>query len=153
MGFLVQGGIRGTDDIVKALAAGACTVMMGKAFCATEESAAEKRIREKEGKIVNVVYADTGKLTGKKRTHIYTINQALYRGQASASFQKKGLKPEGEEAWITVTGSAGDLIDDLHKGIRSGLTYGGARTIKELQEHASFVQVTPSYAQEAGTRL
>lgn len=146
---IADGGIRGTDDIVKALAAGACTVMMGKAFCATDQSDAEKAYRDRGGMIYSAKRRELD-VEGKLPP---TEPVARYRGQASAAFQRKGLKPEGEEAWIPVTGSAGELLDDLHKGIRSGLTYGGARTIKELQEHASFVQVTPSYAQEAGTRL
>lgn len=122
--IIADGGIRNSGDIVKSLAAGACTVMLGKMFAATRESGATKR-----------------------------AGNAFYKGQASKEFQREGLKPEGAEGWIPVSGGAKDMIDDLHAGIRSGLTYGGARTIRELQEHAIFVKVTPSCLQESGLRL
>jgi IMP dehydrogenase len=123
--------------------------MMGKAFAATKESAAEK----KEMK-VEIPYrcSQQGCLVIHPPT-VQEHTEALYRGQASAAFQREGLAPEGEEAWIPVTGSAIELLDDLHAKIKLGISYGGARTIKELQEHAEFARVTPAYLQEAGTRL
>ena len=81
---------------------------------------------------------------------------AKYRGQASADFQTEfygGLKAktvaEGIDFWAPVTGSAEDLICHLLGGIRSGMTYGGARNLKELQRKAEFVQVSPTYIQES----
>ncbi|MDN3507880.1 MAG: guanosine monophosphate reductase [Simkaniaceae bacterium] len=128
--LIADGGIRGSRDVVLALAAGASTVMIGKLFALTEESAALK----KDGK-------------------------AKYRGQASADFQKDfygGLKEktvaEGVDFWAPVSGSAERLIDELLGGIRSGMTYGGARSIKELQRKAEFVEVLPSYMVESKTR-
>ena len=128
--LIADGGIRGSRDVVLSLAAGASTVMIGKLFALTEESAAVK----KDGK-------------------------AKYRGQASADFQKDfygGLKEktvaEGVDFWAAVSGSADRLIDELLGGIRSGMTYGGARSIKELQRKAEFVEVLPSYMVESKTR-
>jgi len=135
--IIADGGIRDSGDIVKALAAGAQTVMIGKLFAATTESAAQKRA----GRVVRSI----------GRTDQEML--ALYRGQASEVFQRQGLVPEGKEGWIPVTGSAKDLMDQLEAGIKSGLTYGGARSIQELQEHATFVEVTSSFQAEAGTRL
>ena len=54
--------------------------------------------------------------------------------------------------WIPVTGNAEDLINTLSKQIKAGLTYGGARTIKELQRKAEFVRVTSTYQAESGIR-
>lgn len=131
---MADGGIRDSRDIVLALAAGASTVMIGKLFAATEESGAEKI---QQGHEV----------------------EAVYRGQASKSFQealrgglKDGTVPEGEEMLIPITGSATDLMNELLGGIRSGLTYGGARNIKELQKKAEFVEVTSTYGQESEVR-
>lgn len=138
--MIADGGIRNSGDIVKALAAGASTVMLGKLFAATTESAAEK-------KMTNM------KFIGPPAGAVIGDSIARYRGQASEYFQREGLKPEGEEGWLTVTGSAVDLMDGLEAGIKSGLTYGGARTIAELQEHATFVEVTATFQQEKGTRL
>lgn len=132
--LIADGGIRNSRDAVLALAAGASTVMVGKLFAMTEESGAPKR----------------------QGPHGL---QAKFRGQASADFQKDfygGLKEktvaEGIDFWGEVTGSANQLIGDLLGGLRSGLTYGGARNIKELQRKAEFVQVTASYMHESMPR-
>lgn len=128
--LIADGGIRGSRDVVLALAAGASTVMIGKLFALTEESSAPK----KEGK-------------------------AKFRGQASADFQNDfygGLKEktvaEGIDFWAPISGSARLLIEQLLGGLRSGLTYGGARNIKELQRKAEFVRVSSSYIHESFPR-
>jgi IMP dehydrogenase len=136
---IADGGIRDSRDVVLALAAGASSVMIGKLFACTEESAASKR------------HTGCRSNAGER--------QAKYRGLASASFQedyygevKEGTVPEGEDFWAPVTGSAKQLIDDLIGGIRSGMTYAGARDIEELQRKAKFLQVTPAYMEESGAR-
>lgn len=132
--LIADGGIRGSRDVVLALAAGASSVMIGKLFALTSESAAPKK--EIDGKLM-----------------------AKYRGQASADFQMDfygGLKEktvaEGTDFWAAVNGSAERLIQEILGGIRSGMTYGGARSIKELQRKAEFVEVTASYLHESHPR-
>lgn len=133
--LIADGGIRNSRDVVLALAAGASTVMIGKLFAITEQSAAPKRQRE-DG-----------------------IWEAKFRGQASEDFQKDyfgSLKEktvaEGIDFWAAVTGSAEAIIAALLGGLRSGLTYGGARNIKELQRKAEFVEITSSYMVESAPR-
>ena len=111
--------------------------MIGKLFAMTNESASVKRKSDK---------SPTGM-------------EAKFRGQASEDFQNDfygGLKEktvaEGIDFWAPVTGSAKQLIDQLLGGLRSGLTYGGARSIKELQRKAEFVEVTASYMHESHPR-
>ncbi|MGE5196759.1 MAG: guanosine monophosphate reductase [Anaerolineae bacterium] len=135
--LIADGGIRNSRDVVLALAAGASTVMIGKLFALTYESAAPKR----------------------KSLSIPTNLEAKFRGQASEDFQNDfygGLKDktvaEGIDFWAAVSGSAEELIDQLLGGLRSGLTYGGARSIKELQRKAEFVKVAPSYMHESNPR-
>lgn len=135
--LIADGGIRSSRDLVLALAAGASTVMIGKLFAMTKESAAPKRKSDKtpsgwEGK---------------------------YRGQASEDFQNEfygGLKQktvaEGVDFWAPVSGTAEELINTLLGGFRSGMTYGGARNIKELQRKAEFMHVTSSYIHESKPR-
>ncbi len=139
--LIADGGIRNSRDIVLALAAGASTVMIGKLFALTEESAAEKTDFRKDPRFSVVE------------------RLAKYRGQASKDFQEdfyKAMKPgtvaEGESFWAPVSGTAQELIDELLGGLRSGLTYGGARSIKELQRKAEFVEVTSNYNQESKPR-
>jgi IMP dehydrogenase len=133
--LIADGGIRSSRDVVLALAAGASSVMIGKLFALTDESAAPKK---EEG--------------GKKI--------AKYRGQASEDFQndfygqlKEKTVAEGVDFWAPVSGSSRALIEKILGGIRSGMTYGGARSIKELQRKAEFVQVFPSYVQESFPRM
>jgi len=135
--LIADGGIRSSRDVVLALAAGASSVMVGKLFALTHESAAPKREADD---------SPTG-------------FEAKYRGQASTDFQKDffgGLKQktvaEGVDFWARVRGSAKELIDELLGGIRSGMTYGGARSLKELQRKAEFVEVSPTYMSESRTR-
>jgi IMP dehydrogenase len=133
--LIADGGIRSSREIVMALAAGASSVMVGRLLACTMESAAEKR-------------------------RIDSKWQARYRGQASEEFQNEfygGLKEktvaEGVEDWCEVLGSAKEVIDKLMGGLRSGLTYGGARSIKELQRKAEFVKVGHGYTKESMPRL
>ncbi len=135
--LIADGGIRTSRDVVLALAAGASTVMIGKLMAQTLESAAPKRKTDKYP----------------------SGHEAKFRGQASADFQNEfygGLKAktvaEGIDFWGPVTGSAADLLANLLGGIRSGMTYGGARNIKELQRKAEFVQVSTSYIHESKPR-
>jgi len=135
--LIADGGIRTSRDVVLALAAGASTVMLGKMLAMTKESAAQKRKSEK---------SPTGW-------------EAKFRGQASEDFQNEfygGLKAktvaEGIDFWGPVTGSVEDLINQFLGGLRSGMTYGGARNIKELQRKAEFVRVTNSYVIESKPR-
>ena len=135
--LIADGGIRNSRDVVLALAAGASTVMIGKLFALTMESAAVKQ-------------------PNPATPHGM---EAKYRGQASRDFQEDfygGLKEktvaEGISFWAPVTGTATGLIDELLGGVRSGMTYGGARNIKELQRKAEFFEVTSTYMHESKPR-
>ncbi|NGX60162.1 MAG: Inosine-5'-monophosphate dehydrogenase [Chlamydiae bacterium] len=135
--LIADGGVRTSRDVVLALAAGASTVMMGKLFALTNESASPK----------------------KKAEDVPSGFLAKYRGQASEDFQEEfygGLKDktvaEGVDFWAPVSGSAKEMIDTLLGGLRSGLTYGGARSIKELQRKAEFVEVSSAYIKESHPR-
>lgn len=146
--IIADGGIRNSRDLVLALAAGASSAMLGKLFALTNESAAEKQEQ-------NLIPMVGKQIAGAP----YTQSIAKYRGQASEDFQNEyygGLKEktvaEGTDFWAPVSGSAQDLIDELLGGLRSGLTYGGARSIKELQRKAEFMKVTPSYGAESNPR-
>lgn len=147
--IIADGGVRGPDDIAKALAAGASCVMMGKMFALTQESAAEKLMIDSEG---NRVPAE------KEYSGDYEI-QAKYRGQASKDFQddfKGGLKPgtvaEGESFWAPVTGSVDDLLNELVGSLRSAFTYAGAKHLGEFQDKVEFRRVYPTYLNESNIR-
>ncbi len=135
--LIADGGIRSSRDLILALAAGASSVMMGKAFAMTLESPSLKRPSQKNPNQL----------------------EAKYRGQASKDFQcsfyggvKEKTAAEGIDFWGPVTGSADDLISELLGGLRSGLTFGGAKNIKELQRKAEFMEVTSNYLAESRPR-
>lgn len=127
--IIADGGIRTPGDIVKAIAFGADFVMIGSMLSGT---------RPTPGKIIEEMTAD-GK-TKKVKT---------YRGMASAEVQSDyhGTMPEWKtaEGVATTTPYREDeelIIADIIGGLRSGLTYGGSATIKELQRKLDYVVVT-----------
>ena len=133
--IIADGGIVYEKDMAIAIAAGASTVMCGKLFVQTAESASSK---------VDI----NGRLYCK------------YRGLASAEFQTDhygGLKPgtvaEGVSMDLPVLETAQELIDRFNGAFKSALTYGGARDIKEFQRKAEFVRVTNNYIPESHPRL
>lgn len=135
--LIADGGIRDSRDVVLALAAGASSVMIGKLFALTKESAAPKR----------------------ESKNVPSGLEAKYRGQASEDFQldfygalKQKTVAEGVDFWGPVSGTASQLIDKFLGGLRSGMTYGGARSIKELQRKAEFVEVSTTYMHESVPR-
>lgn len=132
--LIADGGIKSSRDVVLALAAGASTVMIGGLFSNTYESAAPKE------SIDGVIYSK-------------------YRGQASQDFQedfygvvKKGTVAEGVSFKKVCNNSASDVFHQLCGGLRSGMTYGGAKDIKELQRKAEFRLTTPNFMVESKPR-
>jgi len=111
-----DGGFKTSGDIVKALAAGASCVTLGSLLAATSEAAGdwENGFKKHMG-------------SSSKEA------QELYRDGL-----KKGVAAEGIEKLVPFQGTTEEVVAALLGGIRSGLTYSGARTIAELQEKAIF---------------
>ena len=132
--IISDGGIRNSGDITKALAAGASSVMIGSLFGGTDESPGKTLVKN-----------------GKK--------YKMYRGMASfyASLGRKYREagpqvvdsddlndyvPEGVEAMVPYNGSVVEIIRQMAGGLRSGLSYCGAKTITEMQKNAEFIKIT-----------
>ena len=116
--IIADGGIRGSADCVKALAAGASSVMIGGLFANTKEAAGD----------------------GKYRGQASADFQNEYYGQV-----KEGTVPEGITRLFSPTRHAKEVIDELLGGIRSGMTYNGSSSLEELQRKAQFIRVTGNY--------
>ena len=131
--IVADGGIRNSGDIVKALAAGADAVMCGSLFAGTTESPGET-LTDRDG-----------------------FTWKTYRGMASKEAQVdwkgKYSSFEGVSSRVPYKGSIKEILFDLDKGVRSGLSYSGARTIKDLQACAEFVVQTTAGATESGTHI
>ncbi len=141
--LIADGGIRMAGDMVKALAAGADTVMIGSLFAGCEEAPGATVIREgRKFKVVRGM-ASLGAAMGRK--------QMEKEQDESAESQEDWDKvvPEGIEAVVPYRGHVEEVLYQLVGGLRSGLSYGGARTIPELQEKAEFIEITPAGVRES----
>ncbi len=136
---IADGGGRYSGDVVKALAAGAQSVMMGSMFAGTEESPGESFLLE--GRRFKVVRG-MGSLS------------AMEEGSADRYFQdpsagKQKLVPEGIEARVPYKGPLSDTIFQLVGGLRSGMGYCGAADLDQLRAEARFIRITPGGLRES----
>lgn len=127
-----DGGIRYTGDIVKALAAGASTIMAGGLFAGVEEAPGETILYE--GRKFKV-YRGMGSLG------------AMKHGSKDRYFQDveddiKKLVPEGIEGRVPYKGTVREVMIQYLGGLRAGMGYCGAGTIEDLQNNAQFVKIT-----------
>ena len=131
--IIADGGIKTSGDAVKALAAGADFVMCGSLLAGTKES---------PGKAINL--PDN------------TIVKE-YRGMASAdaqmSWRNKTSTPEGVASYIPYKGSVQDILNNLEGGIKSGLSYTGARSLAELKHKVEWARQTSAGTLESGTHI
>jgi IMP dehydrogenase len=125
-----DGGIRYSGDIVKALAAGADSVMLGRLLAVAEESPGEA---ERVGGRVVKEYRGMGSLG------------AMSAGSDRyPQVDRRKLVPEGVEALVSVEGPLAGILYQLIGGTKAGMTYCGAESIADLRVKARFVQVTHS---------
>ncbi|MFQ5577289.1 MAG: IMP dehydrogenase [Anaerolineae bacterium] len=141
--LIADGGIKASGDMVKALAAGAASVMIGSLFAGCEEAPGATAIRNgRKFKVVRGM-ASLGATMGRKT--------AEGGDDESAESQEDWDKvvPEGIEAAVPYRGHVHEVLHQLVGGLRSGLSYGGAATIEALQETAEFIQITPAGVRES----
>jgi IMP dehydrogenase len=141
--IIADGGIKSSGDLVKSLAAGATTVMIGSLFAGCEEAPGAPVIREgRKFKVVRGM-ASLGAAMGRKAVEQSEDESA----ESQADWEK--VIPEGVEAVVPYRGHVEELIFQLVGGLRSGLSYGGACTIEELQANAEFIEITPAGIRES----
>ena len=138
--IIADGGVRTSGDIVKALAAGASTVMIGSLLAGTDESPGFLITRE---------------------GHRYKASRGMASLQASmdrktresdSEFSEEEIEDyvsEGVEAVVPYRGSASELLKQMVGGLQSGMSYTNAHSIDELHEKAVFVRMTPVGLQES----
>ncbi len=135
---IADGGIRYSGDVVKAIAAGASTVMLGSLLAGTEEAPGEIILYE-----------------GRKFKS--------YRGMGSLSAMKEGsgdryyqenlpldkMVPEGIEGMVPYRGKVEEMLYQLIGGLRSGMAYCGATTIEDFHKVSEFVEITAASMKES----
>jgi IMP dehydrogenase len=133
---IADGGIRYSGDIVKALASGADAVMVGSIFAGTDESPGEK-----------VIYHGRA----FKEYRGMGSEGAMRSGSADRYYQEGQQKfvPEGLEGLVPYKGSVRDIVYQLVGGIRAGMGYVGAGTLKELREKSRFMKISFSSLKES----
>lgn len=129
--IIADGGIKYSGDIVKALAAGGHTVMLGSMLAGTDESPGEFEIYQ--GRRFKS-YRGMGSLA------------AMEAGSSDRYFQSKNeankMVPEGIEGRVPYKGSVTDIIFQMVGGIRSGMGYTGSANLQELRDEAQFVRMS-----------
>ena len=132
---LSDGGIRTSGDATKALAAGASSVMIGSLFGGTDESPGKTLVKNgKKFKMYRGMasfYASLGRKYREEGIHVVDSSNDL-----------NDYVPEGIEAMVPYKGSVVEIIRQLVGGLRSGLSYCGAKTISEMQTNAEFIKIT-----------
>jgi len=157
--IIADGGIKYSGDMVKALAAGASTVMMGSFFAQTSESPG-RTIKLSKNEI------------SRRFQNIFNLTQETYlfkeyRGMGSEAAMKKGalikseeefhgkdykdrvLVAEGVESLVPIKGTVQELVEQAIGGVKSGMYYIGAKTIRDLWEKARFIQITQASLTES----
>lgn len=137
--FIADGGIKYSGDIVKALAAGAETVMIGSLFAGTDEAPGERVIYQ--GRAYKL-YRGMGSLGAMVKG-----SKDRY-GQGSVNDEDK-LVPEGIEGQVPYRGALSENIYQLIGGIRSGMGYVGAQSLSVLREKARFLKISPAGLKES----
>ena len=136
---IADGGITYSGDIVKALAAGAQSVMMGSLFAGTQESPGS--VEYYNGRMYKI-YRGMGSVGAMSR------GSADRYGQSGISDSAKFV-PEGIEGRILYRGPVDALLYQLAGGIRNGLGYNGAKTIADLQKKAVFIKISAAGLKES----
>ncbi|MDX2120022.1 MAG: IMP dehydrogenase [Gemmatimonadota bacterium] len=136
---IADGGIKYSGDVVKALAAGASSVMMGSMLAGTDESPGESILAE-----------------GRRFKSIRGMGSlaAMQEGSADRYFQEGELSsskmvPEGIEGRVPYKGPAGDVLFQMVGGLRSGMGYCGVATVDQLRREVELIQITSAGLRES----
>jgi IMP dehydrogenase len=137
---IADGGIRSSGDITKAMAAGASCVMLGSLLAGTDESPGYATVRAGVKYKVFRGMASLGAALGRRRKE-----GVLDLAQEEVS----EVVPEGVESVVPFRGSVREVVHQLTGGLRSGMSYCGARDLASLWRNARFVRITPAGWEES----
>jgi IMP dehydrogenase len=137
--IIADGGIKYSGDITKAIAAGASCVMIGSLFAGTEEAPGE-----------TILYQGRTFKSYRGMGSMGAMDAGSDRYATVQDMEERGKSvPEGVEGRVPYKGSLGALTDQLVGGLKSGMGYVGAPTLRELTEKARFVRITAAGLRES----
>ena len=137
--IIADGGVRASGDLAKALAAGASSVMVGSLLAGTEESPGATVLRDGQRYKVYRGMASESAAIDRYRRLALGIDQERFDARV----------PEGVETVVPYCGQVSDVLFDLTGGLRSAMSYLGARSLAEFVEHARFVRITQAGLHES----
>jgi IMP dehydrogenase len=137
--IIADGGVRASGDLAKALAAGAASVMVGSLLAGTEESPGATVVRDGQRYKVYRGMASESAAIDRYRRLALGIDQERFDARV----------PEGVETVVPYRGQVSDVLFDLTGGLRSAMSYLGARNLREFAEHAKFVRITQAGLHES----
>jgi IMP dehydrogenase len=137
--IIADGGIKYSGDITKAIAAGAACVMIGGLFAGTEEAPGE-----------TILYQGRTFKSYRGMGSMGAMDAGSDRYATVQDVEERGKSvPEGVEGRVPYKGSLGALTDQLVGGLKSGMGYVGAPTLRELTEKSRFVRITAAGLRES----
>ncbi len=131
--IIADGGIKNAGDIVKSLAAGADFVMLGSMLAGTDESPGD------------VLASNDGSK--------YKVYRGMASVEAQVAWRGTARSLEGVSTTIPYKGSVAEILKSLEQNIKSGLSYSGARTIRELQSKAKWIHQSSAGQIESSTHI
>ncbi|PIZ95952.1 MAG: IMP dehydrogenase [Candidatus Magasanikbacteria bacterium CG_4_10_14_0_2_um_filter_33_14] len=135
---IADGGIKKSGDMVKALGAGADSIMLGSMLAGTEESPGvimnkgDKKFKISRGSASFTQANDRRKINQEKKKNMSEV------------------VPEGVESIVPFKGDVGSIIHQMVGGLKSGMSYTNSHTIAELQKNVEFVRISGAGLQESG---
>ncbi|HZM21000.1 MAG TPA: IMP dehydrogenase [Anaerolineales bacterium] len=138
--IIADGGIRQPGDVVKAIAAGAQTVMIGSMLAGTDESPGMLMTRR----------GHRYKASRGMASLEANINRNKREGNDLTHEELEDYVAEGVEAAVPYRGKAREVLNQLVGGLQSGMSYSGAHSLEELQEKAIFIRMTGAGLKESG---
>jgi IMP dehydrogenase len=156
---IADGGIKYSGDIVKALAAGASTVMLGSYLAAAEEApggTVEFSVDQIPAQFRGIIHEGVDTYVFKQYRGMGSIGAMTTGSNINAedefhgkSFKDKVLVAEGVESLLPIRGTVEEICDQALGGVRSGMFYVGAKSIRTLQEKAQFIRLTQASLKES----
>ncbi len=135
---IADGGVRFSGDLVKAVGAGADSVMVGNLLAGTDESPGE-----------TILYQGRAFKTYRGMGSLGAMHAGAADRYAQAGQPRSKLVPEGIEGRVPTKGPLLGVVDQLIGGLRAGMGYAGCRTVPELQANAEFIRVTGAGQRES----